>query len=258
MAPIKFEEQLKDKLEKRTMSPSAESWAKLSDRLDAEDKKNKRPIYWWLSIAAMFIVMIAITVQVFNKDEGTSVSPTIVNEEPQEIKINEDALINDRDEIQLTSEDKVEEALTIEREEIKAPQKSNHQKQIVTSPKTEAELAVNTQPDKNKVEEIIPTDLNDVITNIPELDKTAIAEAIDNLNTANEAKLNREVDSLLKVASKELTKNNALKDASKTVDANTLLDEVQDEMGQSFRSKVYEVLKDSYKTVKTAVAQRNN
>ena len=44
MAPIKFEEQLKDKLEKRTMSPSAESWAKLSDRLDAEDQKNKRPI----------------------------------------------------------------------------------------------------------------------------------------------------------------------------------------------------------------------
>ena len=93
---------------------------------------------------------------------------------------------------------------------------------------------------------------------MPELDKTAISQAIDNLNTANDAKLNREVDSLLKVASKELTKNNAIKDALKTVDANTLLDEVQDEMGQSFRSKVYEVLKDSYKTVKTAVAQRNN
>jgi len=29
-------------------------------------------------------------------------------------------------------------------------------------------------------------------------------------------------------------------------------------MGQSFRSKVYEVLKDGYKTVKTAVAQRND
>ena len=248
MAPIKFEEQLKDKLEKRTMSPSAESWAKLSDRLDAEDKKNKRPIYWWLSIAAMFIVMIAIAVQVFNKDEGTSVSPSIVNEESQEIKINEGALINDQDEIQLTNKDEVEETLTIEREEIKTPQKSNQQKQILTSPKTKTELAVNIQSEKNEVQEIIQTDLNNGITSMPALDKTAISQAIDNLNTANDAKLNREVDSLLKVASKEL----------KTVDANTLLDEEQDEMGQSFRSKVYEVLKDSYKTVKTAVAQRNN
>ena len=29
MAPIKFEEQIKDKLEKRSLSPSSDSWSKL-------------------------------------------------------------------------------------------------------------------------------------------------------------------------------------------------------------------------------------
>ena len=33
---------------------------------------------------------------------------------------------------------------------------------------------------------------------------------------------------------------------------------VEDDMGQSFRSKVFEALTESYKTVKTAVAERNN
>ena len=41
MAPIKFEENIKDKLEKRTLTPSSESWSKLSERLDAEDNSSK-------------------------------------------------------------------------------------------------------------------------------------------------------------------------------------------------------------------------
>jgi len=34
MAPIKFEENIKDKLEKRTLSPASDSWSKLAERLD--------------------------------------------------------------------------------------------------------------------------------------------------------------------------------------------------------------------------------
>ena len=37
-----------------------------------------------------------------------------------------------------------------------------------------------------------------------------------------------------------------------------LLETVEDEMGQSYRGKVFEALKESYKTVKTAVVNRNN
>ena len=46
MAPIKFEENIKDKLEKRTVMPSEASWSKLSQRLDGEEKRNKRSSFW--------------------------------------------------------------------------------------------------------------------------------------------------------------------------------------------------------------------
>ena len=81
MAPIKFEEQLKDKLEKRTMSPSEDSWSKLSQRLDDDEQKSKNTIFWWLSIAAGIIIMIAVTVQFFNQPDIENSLPKIVDKE---------------------------------------------------------------------------------------------------------------------------------------------------------------------------------
>ena len=49
MAPIKFEENIKDKLEKRIIDPSVNSWNKLSDRLDKhKDGSNNKKIWWFL------------------------------------------------------------------------------------------------------------------------------------------------------------------------------------------------------------------
>ena len=88
--------------------------------------------------------------------------------------------------------------------------------------------------------------------------KKAVANALINLKSENNSVTEREIDSLLKIASKELFKERLQKETSKIVDANALLMSVEDEMGQSFRSKVFEALKESYETVKTAVADRNN
>ena len=60
------------------------------------------------------------------------------------------------------------------------------------------------------------------------------------------------------MASKELFKDKLQKEAFKTVDASALLLSVEEDMGQSFRSKVFDALKGGYETVKTAVAERNN
>ena len=42
MAPIKFEENIKDKLDKRTIQPSTEAWVKLSSRLDAQEQNTSK------------------------------------------------------------------------------------------------------------------------------------------------------------------------------------------------------------------------
>ena len=261
MAPIKFEEQLKEKLEKRTLSPSAEGWTKLSDRLDADNKKNRKPIYWWLSIAAMLVIMIAITVQVFNKEETTSVAPQIVNEELNEIKNDkEDAIFSNDKESELVSEENTLKDEVSDRANDDKPVNAEIKKLVKSNPESKTQLAANTDNKEAKALSAHDQIVKEKILNVnkPIIDENAVAVALENVNTSKEDQLNREVDSLLKLASKELTKNKFIKEGGKTVDANALLEDVQDEMGQSFRSKVYEALKDSYKTVKTAVAQRNN
>jgi hypothetical protein len=88
--------------------------------------------------------------------------------------------------------------------------------------------------------------------------KNAVTDALKEIKSETASVTDRETDSLLKIASKELFKDKLQKETSKTVDANALLMSVEDDMGQSFRSKVFEALTESYKTVKTAVAERNN
>ena len=123
-------------------------------------------------------------------------------------------------------------------------------------------MAVDQEGDKINTQDIINSENEQkAIIEKAAIDKEAFAEAMTEV--LNEIKPNttvtdREVDSLLKVASKELLKDKLAKESSRTVDAKLLLEDVEDEMGQSFRTKVYEVLKDGYKTVKTAVAQRND
>ena len=84
MAPIKFEEQLKDKLEKRSIKPSQDAWNKLSDRLDEAEGKQNNNRFWWLGIAAAIVgVLLAITF-VF-KPNADSIEPTIVNTEEENV-----------------------------------------------------------------------------------------------------------------------------------------------------------------------------
>ena len=108
MAPIKFEENLKDKLEKRTLSPTSESWSKLSERLDAEEKKSKNPIFWWLSIAAGLIIMIAVSVHFFKSNYTNNTLPKMVDEDPKTEQLDDETpKINDTKAIELASEDEV-------------------------------------------------------------------------------------------------------------------------------------------------------
>ena len=92
MAPIKFEENIKDKLEKRTLSPSSEGWSKLSERLDAEDNKSKKPLFWWISIAAGILIMIAVSIPFFSTPDSEIVLPQIVDEELIEQQLINEAL----------------------------------------------------------------------------------------------------------------------------------------------------------------------
>lgn len=254
MAPIKFEEQLKDKLEKRTLSPSAEGWSKLSERLDADTKSSTKPLFWWLSIAAGLLIMIALSVQFFSVDDTKKVIPQVVEEEVQE-----QALENNKSELEIVKDVQLvnqEPTLDddIENLEVKKETQIIDYKKL-TKKDSKVEMKLVKENGENQ-EERGNTEAQNLLNDA--LMKNAVTEALNDLKTEKTSVTDREIDSLLKVANKELLKDKSQKERSKIVDANALLLSVEEDMGQSFRSKVFDALKGGYETVKTVVAERNN
>ena len=259
MAPIKFEEQLKDKLEKRSLEPSANSWTTLSERLEANEKRALKPWLGWISVAAGIIILLAITLQTFKSEDTQSITPGVVEKDSINNGINNNRLISNKTESQeLVIEDKAIKNTTKHVETNNVPNNTKDKPIAEKLPKTE--LAEHTTTDASKLQEGINATDNskEAVENEVQINKDAVAQALHELKAQETIVTDREVDSLLKLASKELVRDKLLKETTKTVDAQSLLQDVEDDMGQSFRTKVYEALKEGYKTVKTAVAQRNN
>jgi hypothetical protein len=260
MAPIKFEEKIKDKLEQRSVSPSTDAWSKLAQRLDDDATSKQANIFWWIGIAAGIVIMLAITIQIFGNDTTEKVMPQVVEEPLKEDNTNAlDITSKDRkSQIQLVNEPTTQRGSEEEPESIRTEaQKSLKANKPGYSANTQLALLENKSKGDKSKQDVNTKEIESTTAEIS-ISKEGVAAVLKELNTSLEKDLDREVDSLLKLASKELFKNQLKKQATKTVDAKALLESVQEDMGQSFRTKIFEALKDSYKTVRTAVAERNN
>ncbi len=265
MAPIKFEEQLKDKLEKRSIQPSQDAWNKLSDKLDkAEDKQNNKG-FWWLGIAATVVgVLLALTF-VF-KSNTEIVEPTIVDTKTEnvidtkvlqnkEVLKESNTLVVEQKDITETKNNQTKNTNT---QIDKAPLKTivnQKQEAIIKEVDANSTAVANTnttdatKPNIEKTVEVLSFEdqkVKDVVAQIQQLQK-------DNKEVTTE-----EIDALLEVAQKEITMQKLYNEATNKVDANALLQSVEDDLEQSFRAKVFDAIKSGYESVKTAVAERNN
>lgn len=258
MSPIKFEENIKDKLEKRTIEPSNGAWNKLSGKLDEHEGKSNSKIVWWLGIAASLVGIFFVTTLFFNKEEAETVKPILVETPIKDI-------------IKQQEETPVANAI-VESEESSLKQIIPLPKKLKTSvvnqgfvgsnvyktsqnPKLENGAIARKIIDDDEIQNmklinsnsIIKKENNqEVIAQIPELEKEK--------NFVTDA----EIESLLDKAQKEIVLNGISSENTKTVDANSLLHDVETDLEQSFRDKVFNTIISSYNTVKTAVAERND
>ena len=261
MAPMKFEEQLKDKLEQRTIEPSSNTWQKLSDKLDANESKKKNKGFWYLGIAASIVGIIFIT-NLFNKGNINIVEPTIVNTNnnySEPININSEDKIVTKDKKMLFNETEKVASENITREP--------HKKQLNKKPALKQKL--NKEQHKlilNKTDEMV------VAKNLKETSKEAIIkplsfedkkanEVVAQIQTMQQSRevTNAEIDALLSAALREISFKKLYNENTKTIDANALLLSVENDIEElSFRTRVFEMLKTGYNEVKTVVANRNN
>jgi len=232
MEPVRFEEQIKKQLQKREIKPSAGSWEKLEARLELEGKPSK-PIFWWVGIAAAIAGVFFFLGTLFD----LGVEPSVVEQPSEEIKIQE-PVIKQKPEVLIASDER-------EKEETPAveilPEK-------VKSRKTETAVAALEKPLEDPIFESAEPEIvqNQQVGKI-------VAEVKPTTSTVSDA----EVDALLNAAMAELDKNESFY-AAQPVDAEELLQEVEYELDQSFRQKVFEVLKEGFSKAKTAVANRNH
>ncbi len=258
MAPIKFEEDIKDKLDKRTIVPTAGAWEELSNRLDAEQEKSSNNRFWWLGIAASFIGLLCI-VSFFNESEmentipDTLVNTPVVNEiEELKSRIIEEEL-KETEEINVVIEPPFEEVKPSLKKHIKKPTEP-----IATISKADIQLAM---------EQNIPKigDDKDIIKYKGSLEMSfekekaqEVAEVIFALSETDEGVSDASIDSLLKQAQREILLSKMKNKDQVAIDAVLLLQEVEGELDESFREKVFKAFKSTYGSVKTAIAQRND
>ena len=267
MAPIKFDDNIKDKLEKRSLQPSTDAWDRLSNRLDANDKKKSRSLFFYIGIAASIVGVLFVTTLFFNSSEDNFESPQVVDIEIEE---NQDKLETPENVVVTSKDNNIQK-----KENLKEfiPQESS----LI---KNEPKIAQISEENKTTVkkEKVIINDFKmetvvAVIDTNASVKKEAVAinkltleqakvldviNKIELLNADGIAATDQEIEDLLKQAEKDILKQRIYNETTRTVDADALLQDVEQDLEQSFRTKVFEVLKSKYKTVKTAVAERNN
>ncbi len=245
MVPNKFEEYIKEKLEAREIAPSADAWHKLADQLGASQKP-KSSGYLWYGVAASAIGVLLVSVLYFSSRNQTVTTKVqvvdVAKEAPKKIIISEPIVAPF--EVEIEESDKVELIVANEKATVKN-QPIGLKKQILQIHKVETM--------SNEIQVAIKTSDEVIATKV--LEVLAQVEALEN---KSEVVTDAEVDSLLRQAQQELFANRVFNKHNNTVDAMALLTEVEDELDQSFRDKIFENLKNGFIKVRTAVANRNN
>ena len=275
MAPIKFEENIKEKLEKRTIDPSADAWSSLSANLKINDKKNTRGVLFYIGIAASIIGVLFVTRVLFNTSANELTQPAVVdtNTKASQIKleekrsnevVGEDVIVPISEEN--TREDLIYKTKLIIKNEPKLATRFNQSSNIQVEKKADQPTENEFISSKNRSQAI--ASVNSVTRReeqpigitltYEEVKAIEVINQIKKLETENGIVTDAEIDNLLKQAEREILREHLYNETTRIVDANALLQDVEDDLEQSFRTKVFEGLKSSYKTVLTAVTERNN
>lgn len=250
MEPNKFEKHIKDKFQEREIKPSSNAWEKISSKLEAPVENRKSPFVWY-SIAASFIGVLLVSFFYFSSENEQNIPNTQVvedssNEEIEEVKdIGTDILVESATKTKVVD---ITRDIATKKIKEKSVQKIKQEILIpdagIALLEKEVSTNKNIQKENGLPDDIIDVKALEVVAEVNSLEENAIVS-------------DSEVDSLLRKAQREILINK-LFNKTKSVDAMALLTQVEDELDQSFREKVFESLKEKFLQARTAVANRNN
>ena len=241
----KLEKHIKEKLSERRINPSEGAWERVASNLSKPIKKNVRNGFWYYGIAASFVGLLALGIFYSPSNDGSpsvEVTTTIESRypEPPIQKTGKTTEIVDSD-----SEVKKTGTPSIKPQIAERP----------STPKTATDPLV--MEDSPKLHQLVAEEVTSKEDAIIAKKLDAVMAKVSRMEADNVLVTNAEVDSLLRIAQREILTDRVLQQDG-TVDAMALLEEVEGELDQTFRDQLFEKLKDGFFKVRTAVADRNN
>lgn len=255
MAPIKFEEHVKEKLDERKIQPSAGSWDQLSSRLNNNSNKSSGKKWWFSAAAAVLVLLVAglFYIDLQNQNSTPIVETSIENnhqDNPGKVEIEQP--------VQITSEETKEEI----QPEVTKPEEINSEVKISEPQKTKTEterLASNNYDNNRKTiepvsitppskEEEVKSERSGKVSEL--MAKISEEEKRSGINITD-----AEVDALLAQAVNEINGTGAQLKPER-ISADALLADVEEEVYESFKEKIFEMVKTGYQKAAVAVSNK--
>ena len=228
MQSNKFDNQLQEKLNARTIAPSPKSWDRLDAMLSVQEEKKPRKGFLWLYVAASFFVFFGLGVFLFNSDENV------------EINTQNPVLVAVDKTIDSVEKNKAEEILIESQQPVVVQNEINPSKSVnsIKEKTTIFNKSNSVQESDNKAN---PT------YNL----QPTTSSAYKYISPEN---LLAEVQNEKKNLSSE---SNVSKKPSVKIDANALLSKVEKELDESYRETTLDKLNKNFNAVKSAIVNRN-
>jgi len=236
MAPNNFDKKIQQQFNSRKIEPSAQAWDRLDAMLTVAEEKKQPKKYFWLKIAASFLLFTGMGYVFFQQNQKSEISqPTNEVVTTKEIPTNEIENIDNTD-ITISSETQNELA--------------------VATPKTTHSISkkVSKQNDHSKYKSKLESYLavtekqNELITNNENKTSQQQLNQKPTYNYVNPETLLAEVQGNKKSSGTTNTYKSTLK-----VNPNDLLNSVESELDQSFKDKALT----KFKQAKSAFVNRN-
>ncbi|MFP9099452.1 hypothetical protein ACLI09_10385 [Flavobacterium sp. RHBU_24] len=248
----KMEQDIKKKLDARSITPTPMAWDRLDAMLSVAEKKEtkKKPLVMWLSMAACFVALLFAGIFYLNSEGGNVKNEidngsTVVSAQEKEVESTIPSVVKEEIIVERVAPKAEAPVAVTTKHSNKVQHKTANVKQSVIGfagvTPSEPEVAVTT-PEVEKPAAVRPSKIK--------VDANVLLASVDKPSQNNTAQPGTPQKSAVAVAPGP---------AKKTIDvnANTLLTSVEGELDQSFRGKVINSIQKNYNTVKTAVATRN-
>ena len=238
MEPNKLDLEIKQKLERRTIQPSAQAWDRLEAMLDSAEKTKSKRNTNWIYIAASFVGFLLVCTVFFNGVEIVKVDPTapiVLEETPDENNLEKPEVLR-KDVVS----SQIQKTIT---KEYKVVAENNNVNKQSKEFNTKEDKVSNGNPSRGNQDVVIVSENKNYQSN--SINRYVSAEKLlaEVSNTKFEPK----------------TTNKSIEKNRKTIsiDPNSLLSNAESELSQSFRESALDKFNKNFNAIKTVLVNRN-